>query len=128
QTTAIAEPRPVDRTTRTRADAFADCLLQQRTPLCKAPLEHIGIAQAPDDLWQQVPVARGARQGQALIAHPDGVLQVTLGEVQLAEEAVDNDWCSADAFQRGEAERLLRVPPALRQGPKPAHGPPHAPL
>jgi len=49
QTTALAEPRPVDRTTRTCAETFADRLLQQRAPFRVAPLERRGIAQARCD-------------------------------------------------------------------------------
>ena len=70
-----------------------------------------------------VPVAGGTTEGQALLQHPDGVLQVPLGEVQVAEAAVGNDRCVPSAFQRGEAERLLPVAPALGEGPERAQGP-----
>ena len=84
QTTDLAEPcDPVGMTLqRARADTFADRLLQQRAPLREAPLERIGIAQARRDRSQPVPVAGGTTEGQALLEHPDGVLQVPLGEVQ----------------------------------------------
>jgi hypothetical protein len=62
QTTALAEPRPEDSTTRARADTFADCLLQQRAPFREAPLERVGIAQACYE-HQHVPVTGGTRQG-----------------------------------------------------------------
>src|SRR4030095_16071516 len=88
QTTALAELHPVDSTTRTYTDTFADRLLQQRAPFREAPLERRGIAQARDDQWQHVSVAGGTREGQALVAHPDGVLQVPLVKVQSAEERV----------------------------------------
>ena len=64
---------------------FADRLLQQRAPLREAPLERRGRAQARHDHSQIVPVAGGTTEGQALVEHPDGVLQVPLGEVQEAE-------------------------------------------
>ena len=75
------------------------------------------------DPSQPGPVAGGTTEGQALLQHPDGVLQVPLGEVQLAEAAVGNDWCLPSACQRGEAERLLPVAPALGEGPERAQGP-----
>ena len=68
-----------------RADRFTDRLLQQRLPLREAPLERLGIAQARCDRSQLAPVARGTTEGQALVEHPDGLLQVPLGEVQVAE-------------------------------------------
>ena len=73
--------------------------------------------------WQPVSVAGGTTEGQALLQHPDGVLQVPLGEVQAAEAGVGNDWCIPSACQRGEAERLLPVAPTLGEGPKRAQGP-----
>src|SRR5712691_9984588 len=102
---------------RTRADSYADRLVQQRAPLREAPLQRIGRAQARRDRSQKVPVAGGTTEGQALLQHPDGGLQVSLGEVQVAEAAVDNDRCVPSAFQRGEAERLLPVAPALGKCP-----------
>ena len=108
---------------RARADSFADRLLQQRAPLREAPLERRGRAQARRDRSQPVPVAGGTTEGQALLQHPDGVLQVPLGEVQVAEAAVGNDRCVPSACQRGEAERLLPVAPALGEGPERAQGP-----
>ena len=125
QTTDLAEPcDPAGMTSqRARADIFADRLLQQRAPLREAPLERRGIAQARHDLSQPGPVAGGTTEGQALLQHPDGVLQVPLGEVQEAEAAVGNDRCGPSAFQRGEAERLLPVAPALGEGPERAQGP-----
>ena len=42
--------------------------------------------------------------------------QVLLGEVQVAKEAMYNDWCDPSAYQRGEAQRLLPVAPALSEG------------
>ena len=99
-------------------DTFADRLLQQRAPLREAPVQRIGIAQARRDRSQLVPVAGGTTEGQALLQHPDGVLQVPFGEVQAAEAGVGNDRCLPSAFQRGEAERLLPVAPALDEGPE----------
>jgi hypothetical protein len=95
QTTDLAEPHnPVGSMTRARADTFADRLLQQRVPLREAPPERRGIAQARQDHAQKAaPVARRATEGQALVEHPDGVLQVSLGEGQLTEAGVDNDRC-----------------------------------
>jgi hypothetical protein len=92
---------------RARADTFADRLFQQCAPLSEAPLERRGIAQARCDPSQRVPFARGTTEGQALLPHPDGVLQVSLGEVQVAEVVVGNDRCVPSACQRGEVERLL---------------------
>ena len=48
QTTDLAEPRDPERmiVQRARAESYADRLLQQRAPLCEAPLERLGIAQA----------------------------------------------------------------------------------
>jgi len=104
---------------RARADTFSDPLLQQHAPLCEAPLEHIGRAQVRHDRSQKAtPVARGTTEGQALVEHPDGVLQVPLDEVQITEAAAGNDRCLPSAFQRGEAERLLPVAPALGKGPE----------
>jgi hypothetical protein len=74
---------------RTRVDTFADRLLQQRAPLREVPLERRGIAQARHDRSQYGPVAGGTTEGQALVEHPDSLLQIPLGEVQLAEAAVD---------------------------------------
>src|SRR5206468_11483145 len=101
-----------------RADTFADRLLQQRAPLREASLERRGRAQARRDRSQYVPVAGGTTKGQALVEHPDGVFQVPLGEVQLAEAVVGSDWCAPSACQRGEAECLLPVAPALGEGPE----------
>src|SRR5262252_5360771 len=92
-----------------RADIFSDHLLQQRTPLSEASLERIGMAEAHHDESQIEPLVGGTTEGQALVVHPNGVLQVPLGEVQGAEPAMDNDLCIPSAFQRGEAERLLPV-------------------
>src|SRR5262245_948967 len=61
QTTDLAEP--CDRLgalPRTRADSYADPLLQQRTPLHEAPLERRGIARARHDLSQPVPPVAGS--------------------------------------------------------------------
>ena len=107
---------------RARAETFADRLLQQRPPLREAPLERSGRAQVRRDPSQPVPVAGGTTEGQALLQHPDGGLQVPLGEVQLAETTVGNDRCDPSAFQRGEAQRLLPVAPALGEGPELAQG------
>src|SRR5712692_5136520 len=96
---------------RTRADSYADRLLQQRAPLREAPLQRRGRAQARRDRWQPGPVAGSTTEGQALIEHPDGVLQVPLGEVQEAEAAVGHDRCDSAALQCGEAERLLPMAP-----------------
>ena len=51
------------------------------------------------------------------------MLQVPLGEVQATEAAVGNDRCVPSASQRGEAERLLPVAPALGEGSERAQGP-----
>src|SRR5215475_15495323 len=106
-----------------RAYTFTDRLLQQYAPLREASLERSGIAQARYDRWQIVLMAGGATEGQALVEHPDGMLQVPLGEVQMAEAVVDNDRCVPSACQRGEAECLLPVAPALGEGPEYAQGP-----
>src|SRR5262249_31783536 len=115
QTTDLAEPCNPDGMTfqRARADTFADRLLQQCAPLPEAPLERIGRAQARHDRWQPAPFAGGATEGQTLVEHPDGVLQVSFIEVQGAEASAGSDRCRPSACQRGEAERLLPVAPAL---------------
>src|SRR5262245_57520975 len=94
------------------ADSYVDRLLQQRAPLCEAPLQRIGRAQPRHDLRQPVSVARGTTEGQALVEHPDGVRQVPLVEVQKAMAAVGNNRCGPSTFERGEAERLLPMAPA----------------
>jgi hypothetical protein len=94
-----------------------------RPSLREAPLERIGIAQARHDLSQPVPVAGGTTEGQALVEHPNGVLQVPFGEGQVAGAAVGNDRCGPSACQGGEAERLLPVAPALGECPERAQGP-----
>ena len=66
---------------RAHADTFADRLFQQRAPLREAPLEHRGGAQAPRGYSQPDSVAGGTTEGQAVLQHPDGVLQVPLAEV-----------------------------------------------
>src|SRR5205823_4465886 len=99
-------------------NTFADRLLQQRAPLRTAPLERRGRAQARHDPSQPVPVAGSTTEGQALLQHPDGVLQVSFGDVQIAEAAVSNDRCLPLACQGGEAERLLPVAPTLGEGPE----------
>jgi hypothetical protein len=126
QTTRLAEPRDPGGLTEqpARAETFADPLLQQRAPLRETPLEHSGIAQARHDSCQPVPVAGGPTEGQALVEHLAGVLQVPLGEIQEAEAAADNDRCVPAAFQCGEAECLLPVAPALGEGPECAQGQP----
>src|SRR2546429_4214296 len=83
---------------------------QQGASLREAPLERIGRAHACHDLSRKAtPVTGGTTEGQALLQHPDGVFQVSLGEVQGTEAAVNNDRCEAAACQRGEAECLLPV-------------------
>src|SRR5262249_44579530 len=82
---------------RARADTFPDRLLHKRAPLSEAPLDRIGRAQARHDQSQPDPAARGTTEGQALVEHPDGVLQITLGEVQEAEAAVGDDRCVPSA-------------------------------
>jgi hypothetical protein len=99
----LAEPRVGMTSQRAHADTFAEHLLQQRAPLREAPLERRGVAQAPRDRWQHIPVAGGTTEGQARLQHPDGLLQLPLGEVQVAEAAVDNARCDPSALQRGEA-------------------------
>src|SRR5207302_9168277 len=93
-----------------------------RAPLREAPLKRRGIAQARRDRSQHGPVTRGTTEGQALIVYRDGVLQVPLGEVQAAEAVVGNDRCGPSAFQRGEAERLLPMAPALSECSELAQG------
>jgi hypothetical protein len=68
------------------------------------------------------PGAGGTTEGQALLQHPDGGLQVPLGEVQEAEATVGHDRCGPSTFQHGEAERLLPVAPTLDEGPERAQG------
>jgi hypothetical protein len=104
------------------ADTFADRFLQQDAPLREAPLERIRIAHASHDHSQPDLVAGGTAEGQALVEHPDGVLQVPFGKVQEAEAAVGNDRYGPSAFQCGEAERLLPVAPALGKGPERTQG------
>src|SRR5262245_47309392 len=120
QTTDLAEPcDPAGlRSQRAYAESYADRLFQQRAPLLDAPLERRGRAQASHERLQQVPVAGGMTQSQSLVEHPDSLLQVSLGEVQEAETGADTDWCLPSACQRGEAERLLPVAPALAEGPE----------
>ena len=108
---------------RTRAESDADRLLQQRTPLREAPLQRSGITQVRRDRVQPEPIAGGTAEGQALVEHPDGVLQVPLGEVQEAEAAVDHDRVLPSAFERGEAERFLPVTLALGEGSELAQSP-----
>jgi hypothetical protein len=50
------------------------------------------------------------------------VLQIPLGEVQVAEVAMGNERCDPSALQHGEAERLLPVAPALGEGADLAQG------
>src|SRR5262249_55182709 len=124
QTTDLAEPGdPVSMISQhTRADSDAAPLLQQRTPLREAPLERIGVAQARCDRSHIHLAARGTTEGQARLQHSDGVLQVPADEICVADVAVGNDRCGPSAFQRGEAERLLPVAPALGEGPEVAQG------
>ena len=83
QTADLAEPcEPAGMTCQhASAETLADRLLQQRTPLREAPLQRSGIAQPRRDHLQPEPVAGGTAEGQALVEHPNGVLQVPLGEV-----------------------------------------------
>src|SRR5262245_26494594 len=120
QTTDLAEPGDPVRLTEqpTCAETFADPLLQQRAPLRRASLERRGIAQGPHGPSPPVPVAGGPTEGQALLQHPDGGLQLSLDEIELAEAAVGNERSVPAAVQRGEPERLLAVAPALGEGPK----------
>ena len=89
-----------------------------RAPPRGGPLERRGVTQAHHNHWQHVPVASGTTEGQALLQHPDGGIQVPLGEVQVAEVVVDNDRCGPSACQRGKAQCLLPVAPALSKGPE----------
>src|SRR5262249_13367745 len=126
QSTDLAEPGdPIGKLSqRARADTFADRLFQQRAPLREAPLQRIGIAQARHHRSQPAtPAAGGTTEGQARLQHPDGVLQVPLGEVQEAEADVSSERYGSSTFQRGEAQRLLPLPPALSEGPERAQGP-----
>src|SRR5262245_7157269 len=83
QTTDLAEPCDAAGmiVQRARAESYADRLLQQRAPLCEAPLERIGITQARRDRSQPALVAGGTTEGQTLVEYPNGLLQVPLGEV-----------------------------------------------
>src|SRR5262249_57776860 len=83
QTTDLAEPCDPEgmASQHASADSFADPLLHKRAPLCEAPMECKGIAQASYDRLQPGLVAGGTTEGQALVEHPDGVLQVPLREV-----------------------------------------------
>ena len=83
KTTDLAEPcNPLGKIYQhASAETLADRLLQQRTPLREAPLQRSGIAQPRRDHLQPEPVAGGTAEGQTLVEHPDGVLQVPLGEV-----------------------------------------------
>src|SRR5712692_9489562 len=119
----LAEPSHLWSWLHALAETFTSRLLQQRAPLSEAPLERRGIAQARPDRWQPCPVAGGTTEGQALVEHPDGVLQVPLAEVRPTETAVGSDRCGPSAFQRGEAKRLLSMTPALGEFPKHAQGP-----
>jgi hypothetical protein len=75
------------------------------------------MAQARHDLSQPATTeAGGTTEGQVLLQHPGGVLQIPLGEVQEAETAVGNDRGVPSACQWGEAERLLPVAIALGKG------------
>jgi hypothetical protein len=121
QTTDLTELRVGITLRRARVDTFADRLLQERVPLREASLQRIGRAQACRDRSQNGPVARGATEGQALVAYPDGVHQIPLGEVQEAKAAVGNERCRPSTCQRGEAEGLFpvaqpsaKVPSALK--------------
>jgi hypothetical protein len=104
------------------ASIFANRLFRQRAPLREASLERIALAQARRDQLQISPVAGATTEGQALFQHPDGMLQVPFGEVQSSEVVVDNNRGSPSAFQRGKAEHLLLVAPALGECPEHAQG------
>src|SRR5262249_32603438 len=120
--TGLTEPRIVRTSKCACADPFADCLLQQRTPLCEAPLERICRAQACRDPWPPILVAGVTTEGQALLQHLDGGLQVPLGEVQETKADADKDWCVPSAVQCGATERLLPVAPALGEGSERTQG------
>src|SRR5262249_19791 len=107
---------------RTRVDTFTDRLLQQRAPLLKASLERRGSAQARCERSHPVPVAGGPTEDQTLFAHPAGVLQVPLDEVQEAEAGVGNNRGGPPVVQGGQAEGLLPVAPALGKGSEHAQG------
>src|SRR5262249_54045411 len=96
--------------------------LQHRVPLREATLERIRRAQASHEVSQPVAVVVGTTEGQALLQYPDGVLQVSLVEVQEAEGEVRHDWCARSASHCSEAERLLPVALARGEGPKRAQG------
>ena len=98
---------------RARAEPFAGPFPPQPPPLRAAPLERIGSAQGRHDPAQPCLVARGTTEDQAPLQHADGVRQVSLGEIQLTKTGVGNNRCLPSAVQRGEAERLLAVAPAL---------------
>jgi hypothetical protein len=125
QPTDLAEPGdPAGMTFEgTRADRDADPFLQLCAPLRQAPLERRGKAQTRHDRWQPGPLAGGTTEGQSLVKHPDGVLQVPLRDIEEAEAAVGHERCLPSAFERGEAERLLPMTPALGKGPELAQGP-----
>src|SRR5262249_5082169 len=61
--------------------SYADRLLQQRAPLCEAPLERIGIAHARQDRSQEALVAAGTTEGQAPDEPPNRMLHVPLVKV-----------------------------------------------
>jgi len=63
----------------------------------EAPLQCRGIAQARCDRSQHAPFAGGTTEGQTLIKHPDGMLQVPLREVQVAETTMGDDRCLPSA-------------------------------
>src|SRR5262245_47163421 len=120
QTADLTKPcDPVGKTSHpARADTFPDRLLQEPASLREAPLERISSAQAGRDPWPRVPVVGGTTEGQAMLQHPDGLLQVPLGEVQAAEGAMGNARYEPSGVQRSATERLLPVAPALGEGPK----------
>src|SRR6516164_4479379 len=100
----------------TYVETVADGLLEQDAPLREAALERIGSAQAHRHISQKGPGAGGPTEGQALLPHPDGGLQIPLVEVQEAKVAMSHDRHEPSACQRGEAECLLPVAPALGEG------------
>ena len=109
---------------RARADTFADRLLQQRAPLREAPLERIGIAQARRDRVANRSGCRRHDRGPG----PGSNTRMACSRSPWARyrsprPAVGNDRCVPSACQRGEAERLLPVAPALGEGPERAQGP-----
>src|SRR5207253_9382725 len=90
----------------------------QPPPLLDPYRQRIRTAQIPHDRTPPIAVAGRTAERHALIKDLDGVCQVSLSEVELAQAPMHHDRGDAAAFQPGEAEGLLPVAPALREGPE----------